>query len=238
MKRIILVATAAVLTLSSCRKDDPTVQTSVDIATQNAYDDQAAARFLTENYLDNQGNIVPYSATSTADDNIPSLATMNKETLPSGVIIIRRANAQPANGKSIGATDVIRIMHRTKALLAREKDGIVQYVSGEEFKNTLGGSGTPEVDPFYYYAKKSVRGTHDRSYFEIEGFREALQTFKSAELPDDANYNLQGVIIVPSRAAYARDANVFDRVDMKFNDRTFIFNFQVYKTSDRPAAEL
>lgn len=237
MKKIILLSALATLTIAtSCRKDEEEI---IPIETQNLYDNEAAQRFLTEHYLDDQGNVLAYSPTKTDDDNIPSLATHPKEILPSGVIVISRPTAQPVPGKAIGGTDIITMQHRTISYVARKgDDGVVKYVAGSTLLNTMGGTGMPERNPFFYYAGSSIRNGKDRSFYEVEGFREALQKFRSCEIPETSNYNLQGVIIVPSRAAYARDKNVFDQQGLLFHDRSFVFNFQVYKTEDRPQNDL
>lgn len=237
MKKILLYTAFASLTFfTSCRKDEVEV---IPITTQNSYDDEAAERFITEHYFDDQGNVLQYSSSSTADDNIPSIATFPKEKLPSGVIIITRPTAQPNPGKAIGSTDILTLMHRTISYVARKgDDGVVKYQAGSTLINTMNGSGVPERNPFFYYAGSSVRKGQDRSFFEIEGFREAIQKFRSCEIPETSNYNLQGVIIVPSRAAFARDKNVFDQNPVVFHDRSFVFNFQVYKTEDRPTTDL
>jgi hypothetical protein len=41
---------------------------------------------------------------------------------------------------------------------------------------------------------------------------------------------MQGVIIVPSRAAYARDNSIYGTV---YANRSFVFNFQLYNTKTR-----
>ncbi len=238
MKKILLYTAVAALTFTtSCRRDEVEV---IEIGTQNTYDDQAAQRFLTEHYLDDQGNLLQYSTATTDDDNEPSLATYPQETLPSGVIIITRPSAQPVPGKAIGNSDILTLMHRTITYVARkdDNDGVVKYLAGSTLANTISGTGMPEKNPFFYYAGSSVRNGRDRSFYEIEGFREAVQKFKSYEIPETSNYNLQGVIIVPSRAAYARDENPFDQGNIVFHDRSFVFNFQIYKTEERPANDL
>ena len=70
----------------------------------------------------------------------------------------------------------------------------------------------------------------------MKGLQEGLKYFKSTEVSDDANYNMQGVIIVPSRAAFARDAH-FAYSSYTFKDRCFVFSFQIYKTSTRTSAQ-
>ena len=251
MKKIFLYILAGSLCFSACKKDDE-VETYVepsDIATQNTYDDQAIQKYLNENYLDAQGNIKAFNATDTADDDEIKLSAMIPApvTLPSGVIYIERAGAQPAPGTPIGPTDITRIMMRARTALAGNQDGETKFLTSEQFVgySPLDGSGAPVVDPKFYYidnegpekdpliTNATTDAAKQSSYYEIEGFREALQKFKAFNKADDENYNLQGVIIVPSRAAFARDAH-YNYSGYSFRNRTFIFNFQVYKTTPRP----
>lgn len=74
-------------------------------------------------------------------------------------------------------------------------------------------------------ANNTVKVTN--SYFEIEGFQEAIKLFKSFTNDVTANYNLQGLIIVPSRAAFAKDPH-YNYVGASLNDYSFFFNFQLY----------
>ncbi len=242
MKKIFLYSTVAILAFSSCRKDDTpeTYKEPEDINVQNSYDDQAIVKFLDKNYLDALGNIKAFSDTDTSDDNYPKLSQLNPVTLPSGVVYIVRDGAQPNPGAAIASTDIIRIMHRTYSYVATNTDNNVAFTSTSLFRSTIDGSGVPEVDPAYYFVKRSVLDadkSKDRSYYEIEGFNEALQKFKSFNMQDSDNYNLQGIIIVPSRAAFARDAH-FNYTGYSMRNRSLVFNFQVYKNSARPIDQL
>jgi hypothetical protein len=126
----------------------------------------------------------------------------------------------------------------------KDTDGVVKYSSTQLFRNTMTSTGTPEVDPAYYYVKTSVLNkyntdnstTKTRSFYEMEGLQEGLKYFKSCEIPDSDNYNLQGIIIVPSRVAYARDDH-FPFAAYTFTNRSFVFNFQVYKSDTRLSTE-
>ena len=242
MKKILLYSTALLLALSSCRKEDEPTETYKEPETlevQNSYDDQAIQKFLTAHYLDTQGNIKAFSETDAADDNYTKLSDMGRVTLPSGVVYIVRPGAQPDPGTAIGSSDIIRLMSRSISYVAISTDGNVTFASPFSFKSTIDGAGVPEVDPSYYYVKQSVldAATADvakqRSYYEIEGFREALQHFRAFDLTDDSGYNLQGVIIVPSRAAFARDPH-YNHSGYSMRNRSVVFNFQVYKTTPRP----
>ncbi|QOW11801.1 hypothetical protein Q73A0000_16235 [Kaistella flava (ex Peng et al. 2021)] len=235
MKKTFLFLALASIAITSCRKDDDQIVPEVSIETQNNYDNESAQKFLQTHAFDAKGNLKDYVATDTTQVKLASLSPI---TLPSGVIYVVRPNAQPTPGKDIGSTDILRLMTTTVTYVATNTDNVVAYTSPYVFRNTIAGSGIPEVDPAYYNVKQSVldNATLDlakqRSFYEIEGFKEALQKFKAYDIPDESNYNLQGVIIVPSRAAFARDAH-FNYSGISFKDRSFVFNFQVYKTTPR-----
>ena len=243
MKKILLYIIIGAIGFTSCKSDsDEEVAEVVSIDTQNSYDDQAAVKFLKESYFDPQGKIVAFSATDTSDDNFPSLYTYNPVTLPSGVIVVKRPSAEPIPGKAINDKDILRLTSISSTFVAKSGNEGPIYSTQQNFRNTIMDSGVPEVDPSYFYTKNAQLNGKDRSYYEIEGFQEGIKQFKSCEIADGDNYNMQGVIIVPSRAAFARDSNVYDIPTangglLKFVDRSFVFNVQVYKTTTRTAVE-
>ena len=243
MKKIFLFLAISSIAITSCRKDDSSSTSEVSIETQNSYDDEAAQKFLKDNYFDAKGNIVAFNSTITTDDNEIPLANLNPVKLPSGVIYLIRNT--PSNGKTINATDKIRWMVKSNTYIGTKgTDGVIKFDSSQLFKNTISSTGTPEVDPSYFYVKKSVLDKYNeglttpktRSFFEMEGLQEGLKYFQSYEIVDGENYNLQGVIIVPSRAAFARDEH-YPYAIYSFRNRSFVFNFQVYKTDTRTTAE-
>ncbi|WP_343607303.1 hypothetical protein [Chryseobacterium oranimense] len=249
MKKIFLYILAGSLCFSACKKDDEieTYKEPEDITVQNSYDDQAIKKFMSENYLDAQGNIKAFSTTDTSDDNEKKLIDMPYETLPSGTIYIMREGAQPTatdEPQTIGNYDILTLMVRANAYLAGNTDGNVSFISSIAINNTINGSALPLVDPMYYYVKKSTRlaatgVAQQRSYYEVEGFREAIQKFKAFNnLPSATPYNLQGVIIVPSRAAFARDPHYPYNSQYSLRNCSMVFNFQVYGTKARSADEI
>ncbi|MGV4415333.1 hypothetical protein [Chryseobacterium sp. T1] len=243
MKKILLGFAFLGLVLQSCKKDnhDDEVYVEPTVDVQNQYDNEAATKFLDENYLDDKGNIKPFSDTDPSDDNKPKLSSLSPVKLPSGVIYILRPGAQPDPGTVIGETDIIRLMSNTTTYVATKESDIVRFRSILSFRNSISGTGVPDVDPKYYYisptdkliTSATTEDAKKRSYYEIEGLREALQHFKSFNKEDGDNYNLQGIIIVPSRAAFARDAH-YPYLQYTLRNRSFVFNFQVYKTTPRP----
>lgn len=245
MKKIFLYILAGSLCFSACKKDDviETYKEVENIDVQNSNDDQAIRKFMDENYLDAQGNIKAFSATDTADDKEKKLSQLKPETLPSGTIYIMREGAQPVVDNPIKDSDVLRIMGRAYTYLSYNNNGVSSLITPFTLFNTIDGNTVPVVDPMYYYTKKSILDkatlaiARNARYYQIPGFREALQKFSAFSLPDDAPYNLQGVIIVPSRAAFARN-NFYPYSGVDYRNRTFVFNFQVYAKTDRPAGEI
>ncbi|QQQ30157.1 hypothetical protein [Chryseobacterium indoltheticum] len=240
MKKIFLYILAGSLCFAACKKDDE-VETFVepeDINVRNSYDEQAIQKFMDNNYLDLQGNIKAFTADA-ADDNEKKLSQLNPQTLPSGVIYIKRTGAQPedstppSTGVAIGDSTQIKTMMRANYYLATETDGNISFGGAGVLLNTIDGSGSPVTDPTFYFVKKSVRTAagQNSSYYEIAGLKEGLKQFTGFEnLPDANPYNLQGVIIVPSKAAFARNANYYN-----LQNASFVFNFQIYKAVHRPS---
>ncbi len=235
MKKSLIYLAAAVICVTSCRKEDTpaaaTVKEAADLATQNSYDDLAIAKYMDTHYLDAKGKIMEYTATITADAAHPKLSSLEKTTLPSGVIVIKRNGAQPDPGITIGTTDVIRVMQKASGFTANP-DGSGTITAQIPFFSSVESTGTPVVDPQYYFvsAAKATADGKQKSYYEMEGFQEGLKHFKSFDIADSENYNMQGIIIVPSRAAFARDEH-YPYYGINWRNMNFVFNFQVYKTT-------
>ncbi|MCL1663031.1 hypothetical protein M2T78_02120 [Elizabethkingia ursingii] len=254
MKKLLLGLLVASTVLNSCRKDDYYNQNlipNVDQATQNSYDDTAIKDYLDTRYFDERGKIKTFDDTNKPDDKNIKLSTLAK-TLPSGVIYVIRPNAQPVNGTDVKDKNVLQIMQvgfATRAI--KGTDDKIQFTGSIPFFNTVDQGGVPANDPLWFYAKKALIASEQKrldaatpnntvkvtsSYFEIEGFQEAIKLFKSFTNDVTANYNLQGLIIVPSRAAFAKDPH-YNYVGASLNDYTFFFNFQLYGSKERTPSE-
>lgn len=247
MKKIFLYILAGTLCFTACKKDDQ-VETFVepdDVAVRNSYDDQAIQKFMNDNYLDAQGNIKAFSSTDTSDDNQKKLSELSPVTLPSGVIYIVRTGAQPSSGVTLdtnpesSTATQIKTMMRANYYLATNTDGNVAFNTSGVLLNTINGSTSPVTDPMFYYVKKNIKDTagKDRSYYEIEGLQEGLKYFQGFQNMSDGDaYNLQGVIIVPSRAAFGRNDH-YNYVGYSLKNTSFVFNFQIYKANPRPTGD-
>lgn len=241
MKKALLYIAAASFAVMSCKKDenvDSTVQEVSDISVQNSNDDAAILRYMDEHYFDAQGNIKTFSATDASDDNNTKLSALPYQKLNSGVIVLQRAGVQPNPGTTIGDTDKMRIMLKSSGFLSSSENNTVNYTSEMTFANTVESTGTPMVDPQFFYVKNAVltASGKSRNYYEMEGFQEGIKYFKSFSKDDAEGYTMQGVILVPSRAAFARDEHYAYNL-ISWRNRNFVFNFQVYKSSVRLDSE-
>lgn len=234
MKKALVYFFATALLVTSCGEDyNPYGINEVNkISDQNSNDDEAIADFLENNYMDNQGKLQTYTENTSSE--FKKLSDMSPIKLPSGVVVIVRPGAQPEPGIAVGETDVLSIIQRSYSYLSTDDKSSV-LTGAYPFVNTVDGSGVPDKDPLYYYADPKTLASSEktREYFEIEGLREGLKHFKSFQKEDHELYNLQGVIIVPSRAAFSRDEH-YRYNGVSWRNRTFVFNFQLYNSTPRP----
>lgn len=245
MKKILLGIALSVVALQGCKKDndEEEVVPEISVEEQKTYDDTAAKDFMTKNYLNSKGVITAFDDTVTTDDNEKKLIDYDYKTLPSGVIYIVRPGAQPEPGKVVGSTDVISVFQVAKTYTSSKVDDKIIYNNEATFVNSIATgnvvSDTSVLNPTnYFYVKQSVLDAYNKAnstsigkdFYEIEGFQEGLKYFKSFDLDNSAEYNMQGVIIVPSRAAYGRDNSIYGTA---YRNRSFVFNFQLYNTRAR-----
>jgi len=252
MRKLVHISLVAVLVVFSCKRDNnndtPKGYPILDEQTQKEYDDSAIKEYLNSHYFDERGRV---KAIPSGDDSKEKLSNHAK-VLSSGVVYVIRPDAQPTNGIDVTDNKVLSMMlisHAARAVWLENKSSI-GFIGDSNFANTINTGGDILRDPMWHYVKnKDIESEQERldknpnnkikitrNFFEIEGFKEAIKKFKSFDNSPDENYNLQGLIIVPSRAAFGKEPH-YIYTDKSLNDHTFFFNFQLYKAEDRKPEE-
>lgn len=259
MKKLFFGIFVIMLVVSSCSKDPYdgliNVFPSTSQSTQNSYDDQAIQDYLQNNYINSRGRLSVDSTSVVGKDTIKNtkLADMKPVTLSDGTVYIKIPNAQPTNGSVVDSTSVLSLQMVSLTARAIKQDKKIQFANTQSFVNTVDGGGVPALDPQWFYVKNSVidaaKATEAttntpanlaatfKSYYEIPGFKEAIQNFQGFDLPVIADYSMQGIIIVPSRNAFGKRQYYYNYTGQSLNDYCFIFNFQIYKSTARTSAE-
>ncbi len=237
---VTLLATATFFT--SCKSDDDNKELSVE--QQNSLDDQAIEEYLERHYFSaDNGKIATFDTiTGNEDDNYPSLKQLAVKD-PAGYYYAYRPDVE-AEGPSIVSSDEseILISYDVKTFEATNDMNTYKYKYGSiyNYANTINtGDGSATTDPsFYYYelTETQIKNGIKREHVELKYFAEALKKFKSTLRSGRAQYNFQGVIILPSRLAYGRNKMYTGSAvtaNHSYRNASFIFNFELDKVTPR-----
>lgn len=240
MKKWGFTILAIVFAFSACKNDDDNGEPS--IADQNKWDDEAILAYLEDHYFEpERGMIKRFDVNDSVDDDYPNLLSQGTK-LPSGVWVIKK-NDFVAEGRSVvnNAQDSILLSYETRIFKANKEelaDGQKPYtIDLQTLYSTINASGTPQWDPYFYYTHLTPTMIDDgrkMEHYVIEGFVEGIKYFQSTANDGLDAYNFQGAIIVPSRAAFARDVDyIGGSPSYNFRNFSFVFNFELHKVIDR-----
>lgn len=230
------------LILFSCNRDDDKGPnyTEEELA---ILDDQALEKVLQDYYFGLAGKITKYDdIEGNADDAYPNLATYATK-LPNGVWIVLHPSVTPST-PYIQPNDSLLVHFQAFSFKSeRDSQGNGTYktlsIPNNRF-SSLVGAAVPIWDPFFIHAP--MYNTDDLpKYYEIEGIKDALVHFKPTQKEIGDPYFFQGVILVPSRLAYARHKHYTNPtpstttagLSEALRDHNFVFNFEVYKALPR-----
>jgi major membrane immunogen (membrane-anchored lipoprotein) len=232
MKKYLAFILITSLVLTSCKKEDsPTIAPPIDISEQNSNDDAAIQNFLQDNTFTDNGKVVALTEDEKKAGLKKPLTAYKPTKLPSGVVYLHYY--EPIANPLVNKTDALSLQYIANMYISRPVNNKVILSNNLEFSSTIMGTGVARQDPYFYYTSPSkIPAGITASYFEIEGLQEAMVNFRSCKLEPVDDYKLQGLIIVPSRAAYARDDH-YKNYNVNWNDRTLVFNFQIYKAEAR-----
>ncbi|MCB9203158.1 MAG: hypothetical protein H6604_08960 [Flavobacteriales bacterium] len=228
----------------SCNKDDNSGTVTYSVSQVNENDDVAIEKYLNEYYFDSAGNVKRIDDTEdvTEEENAEQLSNklMNfAEKQDSGIWIVTR-EAVEADGDYVSFDNKnTTLQYNMFYFKSYKEDGTVYYrtpATSSTFSTILYGF-KPRENPYFLDAPLYNDGDV-KSDYEIEGILEGLAKFKATNNADYTNYNLQGVIVVPSRLAYGRDKHYVNPTSTSatkvetYEDYCFVFNFEVLKVEN------
>lgn len=243
---VTLIACSAVLV--GCNNDDDNgvnKETKIPVEERNALDDEAIQQYMEDFYFNpKNGKLTKFDTIKGNDDDAyPTLKSLAKQD-NLGIWYAENPNHK-GTGETIVSNDstsiylssVTTYFVATNSTDYKRKYG---YLGQFYYSSINTGDGSATQDPtFYYYipteteAKNGVK----REHVELKNFAEGLKHFKSTNRSTNDLYNFQGVIILPSRLAYARNKYYVQSTGLTeystYRDATIVFNFELPKIEKR-----
>lgn len=227
IRNYIILCLVAFLAIVSCKEERNPYQL-IPLNERNQLDDEAIVIYLKENGFDSKGKIQSLSYLPNGTTSLYELA--HKDETGFWYVINPEV---PANGESItneGSSSALLqynlfsfVPEKYENEKAEKKYDL--KVNPTMVKTTINTTGVPEWDPSFYYKETSPE------LYEIPGIINGLKYFKATDRDENAlpAVHFQGVIIVPSRLAFARKSNQL----VNGYDQSFILNFELYKVKPR-----
>ncbi|MRI62837.1 hypothetical protein EDM00_02315 [Ornithobacterium rhinotracheale] len=229
--KYIILCLVAFLAISSCKEEKNPYQL-ISLKERNQLDSEAIIKYLKTNGFNQAGKAMPLSVLPEGTQALYDLAKKDE----SGYWYVVNPKVQ-ANGSSItsNAKDSILIQYNlfsfvpTKITDEKSDKGYDLKVVPNMVESTINTTGLPMWDPSFYYIKPSKN--RNPELYEIPALINGLKHFKATNRSIDAKpaVQFQGLIIVPSKLAFARKPNQL----LQGFDHSFILNFEIYQVKPR-----
>lgn len=248
IKKFFVTLITCSIFLVSCNNDDDSSvnkETKIPIEERDALDDEAITQFLNDFYFNpTTGRLTKFDTIKGNDDDAyPALKTIAKQD-DLGIWYAENPN-HIGTGESIVSNDStsIYLSYITSYFVATNStDYTRKYGDIGTYKNITSintGDGSALQDPDFYYfipTATEIKNGVKRENLELKNFVEGLKHFKTTDRAITDLYNFQGVIILPSRLAFARNkyytgSSLTDY--SSYRDASFIFNFELPKIEKR-----
>ncbi|QAR31404.1 hypothetical protein EQP59_08640 [Ornithobacterium rhinotracheale] len=229
--KYIILCLVVFLAISSCKEDEDPFKL-ISQKERNQLDDEAIIIYLKENGFNEAGKAMPLSVLPKGTKSLYEMAKQDE----SGYWYVVNPKV-PANGASITSNtkDEILLQYNlfsfTPQKIPNEK-AEKKYdlkITPNMIESTINTTGVPMWDPSFYYIKpgKDI----NPELYEIPALINGLKHFKPTNREADAKpaVQFQGLIIVPSRLAFARKANQL----VQGYDYSFILNFEIHQVKPR-----
>lgn len=243
---VTLIACSAVLV--GCNNDDDNgvnKETKIPVEERNALDDEAIQQYMEDYYFNpKNGKLTKFDTIKGNDDDAyPTLKSLAKQD-NLGIWYAENPNHK-GTGETIVSNDSTSIYLSsvtTYFVATNSTDYKRKYGSlGQFYYSSINtGDGSATQDPTFYYftpTATEIKNGVKREHIELKNFVEGLKHFKTTERATTDLYNFQGVIILPSRLAYARNKYYVTSTGLTefsaYRDATIIFNFELPKIEKR-----
>ncbi|WP_353166318.1 hypothetical protein [Empedobacter brevis] len=241
---VTLIACSAVLV--GCNNDDDNgvnKETKIPVEERNALDDEAIQQYLEDFYFNpKNGKLTKFDTIKgNEDDAYPALKTFAKQD-NAGIWYAENPHHK-GTGETIISNDStsIYISYTMATFLATNSTDYKRKYGAVSIGGSINsGDGSAIQDPTFYYYKPTETETKNgvkREHVELKNFAEGLKHFKTTDRAVTDLYNFQGVIILPSRLAYARNKYYISGSGLTdfsaYRDASFIFNFELPKIEKR-----
>lgn len=237
------VTLLAATTLFSCSSDDDN-NNELSVEQRKALDDEAIEEYLNDHYFSPiNGKVLKFDtiAGNQDDANIKLSELTVKD--PAGYYYAMRPGVE-ANGDQVIEADSSKILISYQAKVFEATNDLDTYAKKYGYVSTYtssidSGDGSAQTDPSFYKAFISpdmIANGVKREHIELKNFTEALKKFKSTGTNGRDLYNFQGIIILPSQLAYARNRMYTGTAiteNHAYRNTSFIFNFELHKVTPR-----
>ncbi|WP_313374492.1 hypothetical protein [Chishuiella sp.] len=246
IKKFFVTLVTCSIFLISCNSDDDSTnkETKIPIEERNALDDEAIEQLLNDYYFDSTtGKLTKFDTiTGNDDDAYPSLKSIAKKD-DLGIWYAENPN-HVGTGESIVSSDStsIYLSYKASFFVATNSTDYSRkygYVQSYVTSSTNTGDGSALKDPEFYYAtltSTEISNGVKRENIELKNFAEGLKHFKTTDRAITDLYNFQGVIILPSRLAFARNKYYTGSSlteNSSYRDASFVINFELPKIQKR-----
>ncbi len=228
MKFVFYFSLVALLALSSCNNDDDNTIPEISIEEQNTQDDASIQVFLDSYYLDDLGRLIAFDEDDSSDDDETPIRD-HATALSDGVYYIVNPDIVAA-GPSVTDVDTQTILlnYDFKTFYSgTNEEGEYLVTNYSTLVNTVNTTGLPSWNIPFFREDLEEDSSLTESFYEMEGFQEAIKHFQATEKEFEEPYVFQGAIIVPSRMAYARDSNVYS-----LYNAIAVISFELYDVKD------
>lgn len=216
--------------LFSCSPDNNNIST-ISQTERDQRDDAAIQKMLHEYYFTSNGKIAPCNNLNCDGIIQKSLDSYVEKNDSLGIYWVVNTNVVQSGDKPSSLDSDVVLQYDSFTFVTTSSGN---YGTLLPSLSTINGAGIPEQNPTFWKTTLSaleIANGIQESFYEMEGVQIALQDFASTSRganPSSPVVQFQGVIVVPSRMAFGRNANG----NSFASDTSFVLNFELLEVAN------